>query len=85
MRVSSSVTPCEGVPTGIEGGAEPTSGNPSTTAVDAGTATAMDVDTDVDINNPSSTQTLTTMETGELARGEFGSAPLEVKDGVAVM
>ena len=47
----------------------------------------MDADIDID---PTTTDNitsspLTAMETGELVQGEFGSAPLEVKDGVAVM
>ncbi|KAG4432798.1 hypothetical protein IFR05_011709 [Cadophora sp. M221] len=35
-------------------------------------------------STPTSMSISTAMETDELKQGEFGSAPLEVKDGVAV-
>lgn len=47
----------------------------------------MDMDVDDAIHNAAvgnTTSPLTAMETGELIQGEFGSAPLEVKDGVAM-
>ncbi|KAK0128547.1 hypothetical protein ONS95_000513 [Cadophora gregata] len=44
----------------------------------------MDVDTDVGEGEITASRPLTSMETGELIQGEFGRAPLDVKDGVAL-